>query len=353
MSLQATLLQNIRTKYAGTLDKYEDRLSEYGAWGTFVRDTNDIDSIVTPEIIESARGSIGNTLQIPVIDGGDITITNARTCTISDFENSSALVTVTFVTYQWGFTMVPAQYANNEIAYQQDLERKMIKAGKSLAQTLDTSAVAKLEADKTQIMNSALIGVGAKYGALVGDAIQVSSANTNFFFNDASTIMMEDDFSGRYNVIGSQSLRSIVNLYVNQGNANSQNSEFQFGAFDFGYSNRVSVDTAGGKNSTSYVMPKGTLATFNRNTPDALAGTMINENNWYDIVRFPVVDLDVALHYQRNCADNSGVAGGGQAYLSDSVKEQWIFSTDVAFVTAYNRDAVTLAGPIHKAEFAN
>ena len=54
-------------------------------------------------------------------------ISNVRTCTIGDDESSSALVTVTFATYQFGFTMIPGQYANNEIGYMADFERKILR----------------------------------------------------------------------------------------------------------------------------------------------------------------------------------------------------------------------------------
>ena len=97
-------------------------------------------------------------------------------------------------------------------------------------------------------------------------------------------------------------------------------------------------------------MPKGSLATMNRNIPDAINGEVINENNYFDIFRYPIVDLDMALRYSKECADNEAAVGGTQPQLKASVKETFIFSTDVAFVTAYNRDAVNNAGAIHKAE---
>ena len=351
MSLQATLLQNIRSNYERNLDKYEDRLSEYGALVTFQNDTVDPESIVRGDVLEKASQSIGNTLQIPVIDGGDITISNVRSCVIPDFENTSGLVTVTFATYTAGFSMVPGQYDNNDIGYQADLERKILKLGKSYAQVLDTASITKLDADKTAIMNSSLVGAGTIYGALVGDAIQVSAALTPDFYNDLSTIMNEDDFEGNYNVIGSQGVRRIVNKFSNQGTSNDVNREFQFGPYSYAYSNRVTV--AASANAAQYVMPKGSLATLVRNTPDAMAGRVVNEGEFFDIFEMPYANIPVGLHYKKACADNSGVAGGSQDYLAGSVKESWGFDVDVAFITAYNSDPATLAGAIHKADFLN
>lgn len=349
--LANTLTQSLRTQYPSNLDKYEDRLSEYGAWALFKMDTMSPESIITPDVIETAAGSMGNTLTIPVIDGDDVTIGNVRSCTIADYENVSNLITVTFVTYQFGFTMVPAQYQNNDIKYQADFDRKLLKYLKKFAATLDSAAVAKLEADKTQVMNSAFIGLGQKYGALAGNAIQVTDAQKNLIFNDLTSIQAEDDFYGRYNVLGSQTLRSVVGEYANQGAGNATNTQFQFGEYDFGYSNRVTVGA--GNAATFFSMPKGTLATFNRNEPDARLGSQIDSNNYWEEVQVPIVDLTMGVHYSRECADNSGINGGaGAAHLTGSMKESFIWSTDVAFITAYNSNPVTNAGPIFKGEIS-
>jgi hypothetical protein len=299
--------------------------------------------------MDTVRFSSGNTVNIPVIDTDTVTITNTRTCTIPDYENTSNLVTLTFVTYQFGFTMVPAQYMKNDIGYQADFDNKLKKYLRQFATELDTAAVAKLEADKTSVMNSAFVGVGQKYGALVGDAIQVTDAQKGLFFNDATSIMSEDDFEGTYNVIGSQPLKSVVAEYANQGAGNATNTMFQFGDYDFGYTNRIAAGA--GNVATAYIMPKGTLATFNRNEPDAINGSRISESEFWEEVQMPIVNLTMGAHYSKACADNNALVGGSPE-LSASMKEQFIFSTEVAFLTAYNSDPVTQAGPIHKVEIS-
>jgi len=208
-----------------------------------------------------------------------------------------------------------------------------------------------LEIDKTQVMNSPFIGAGQKYGALVGDAIEVTNAQKSLIFNDLSAIMSQDDFYGGYNVLGSQTLKSTVAQYANQGAANSTNTMFQFGDYSFGYSNRATVGAT--KESTFYAMPKGTLATMNRNEPDAIAGSVINSDNYFETVMVPIVDLEMGVHYFKECANNSGINGGsGAAGFTASVKETFIWSTDVCFVTAYNRDIATLPSAIFKGEIS-
>ena len=88
MSLVNTRIQNIRAN--SNLDKFEYRPSRYGALDAFMVQSEDPTGILTPELKEKARTSIGNVLETPVIDyDADITIGNTRTLTIADSENSS------------------------------------------------------------------------------------------------------------------------------------------------------------------------------------------------------------------------------------------------------------------------
>jgi hypothetical protein len=135
MSLAATVLNSIRVKNE-LLDKNEHRLSEYGAFDFFVQQSMS-NPLLTDEMKQQAIRSMGKTLQMPVINyDGSVSVSNVRSCTVADAENTSALATVTFATYAVGFTVVPAMYSNNEIDMQMDIERKYMKVHVSLAQPL-------------------------------------------------------------------------------------------------------------------------------------------------------------------------------------------------------------------------
>ena len=100
MSLVLTRIQNIRAN--SNLDKFEYRPSRYGALNAFMVQSEDPTGILTEELKQKARTSIGNTLETPVIDyDADITIGNTRTLTIDDSENTSKMMQITFATYSW------------------------------------------------------------------------------------------------------------------------------------------------------------------------------------------------------------------------------------------------------------
>ena len=62
MSLVLTRTQNMRAN--SNLDKFELRPSRYGALNAFIDQSNDPNGILTPELKEKARVSIGSTLDI-------------------------------------------------------------------------------------------------------------------------------------------------------------------------------------------------------------------------------------------------------------------------------------------------
>ena len=87
MSLIATRVQNWRVENPA-LDKNMARPCEYGALDFFIEQTNASNSIISPDLRDRAFASMGNTVQIPVIDyDGDVTVSNVRSCVIGDDEN--------------------------------------------------------------------------------------------------------------------------------------------------------------------------------------------------------------------------------------------------------------------------
>ena len=98
MSLIATRLQNWRIQNP-ELDRNMTRPCEYGALDFFIEQTEAPNSIISPNLRDRAFASIGNTVQVPVINfDGDVTVSNTRSCVIADAENTSALYTVVWKT---------------------------------------------------------------------------------------------------------------------------------------------------------------------------------------------------------------------------------------------------------------
>lgn len=344
MALANTLTQSLRTKYPNNFDKNENRLSRYGAWDFFKKDTKAPGTIFTSDIVENIKKSFGNSVVIPVIDGEDVAIGNVRSCTVVDSENTSQLVTLTFITYAFGFTMFPAQHYNNDIKYQQDYDRKLKKYLVKLASVLDTQCITTVEAAKNQIFTD-LTG----YYPEVLDALQIDQAEKNDFFNNAESILHTLDFYDNPHILANTALGPLWRRLDNQGSSNGTNESFQLPPFTPWMTNRIA--NGAGVQITGYLIQEGTCAMENRNDPDAVLGSKVGTQMQWEEVQMPIVDLKMGSFYREDCSDASGLQAGATG-LTRTKKESFEFSTDICFQTVYNKNLAANANPIVKFEIA-
>ena len=320
------------------------RPCEYGALDFFVEQTNAPTSILNQNLKDRAFQSIGNTVQIPVINyDGDVTVGNVRSCVIADDENTSALYTVVWSTLSVGFTMVPSAYMNNEISYEHDFMRKMEKISRALADALDKQAVAALEAGKTQVLKDDL------YYTFSGNTVEVPTQMATEILGDINPMMRANCFPEMVHIVGNAGVDSLVRKLAQHGLYNDVNKRMEYDNKVLHFTNNV-VNEAG-KNGTFYAVADGNVGVLTRVDREALRRTRANFHEW-DVVRLPYIDLPVGSHYYTAVGDQSQIAGAATADLTCAVKEYFGFSLDVAFLVAYNSDPATVANPIIKAEIA-
>lgn len=343
MSLVATRLQNWRVENP-QFDRNMTRPCEYGALDFFVEQTDAANSIISPNLRERALASIGNTVQIPVINyDSNVSVSNVRSCVIADNENTSALYTVVWATYAVGFTMVPAAYMNNEISYEHDFNRKMEKVCRALANSLDQGAVAALEANKTQVYKDQL-----QY-TVTGNVVEVPTQMATEILGDINPLMRANCYPEMIHIVGNAGVDSLVRKLAQHGVYNDVNKRMEYDNKVLHYTNNVTNEA--GKNGTFFAVADGNVGVLTRVDREALRRTRANDHEW-DIVRLPYIDLPVGSHYYTSVGDQSGIAGDATTDLTCAVKEYFGFSVDVAFIVAYNSDAATIANPIIKAEIA-
>jgi hypothetical protein len=344
MSLVATRLQNWRVENP-EFDRNMTRPCEYGALDFFIEQTNAPTSIISQNLRDRAFASIGNTVQIPVINyDGDVQVNNVRSCVIPDDENTSALYTIVWATYAVGFTMTPAAYMNNEITYEHDFFRKLEKITRALADTLDKGAIAALEANKTQVFKDLL-----NY-TKQGNVIEVPTQMATEILGDINPIMRANCYPEMIHIIGNAGVDSLVRKLAQHGVYNDVNKRMEYDNKVLHYTNNVLNEAS--KNGTFFAVADGNVGVLTRVDREALRGTKANFHEW-DVVRLPLIDLPVGSHYYTAVGDQSSIMGAATEDLTCAVKEYFGFSVDVAFLVAYNSDAATVANPIIKAEIAS
>lgn len=337
MSLVLTRIQNIRAN--SNLDKFEYRPSRYGALNAFMVQSEDPTGILTDELKQKARTSIGNKLETPVINyDADISIGNERTLTINDSENTSKMVEITFATYAFGFTIAPAMYMNNEISIQKDFQTKMMKYIYKLAQKLDEAALAALAAAKTQVLKNKLL-----YDFST-NAVNFKWTERENAFGDLDVLMGSNDFYGQLHLIGDPGVESIMKKLQQNGLYNAVNKQNEFGDKIVHLTNNIAASSD--KYAQGYAVSAGSLGMLTRFERDCLLGTVSGDGHEWGIATLPLLNMPCGTYFYDSVGDYNAIAGTATADMKRTRKEHYGFAVDVAFITAHNSAPDTLASPI-------
>lgn len=343
MSLLATRMQNMRS--TSNLDKNEIRPSRYGALDVFMQQSADPAGILTPELRQKAKQSIGRTLETPVIDyDAGITIGNTRSVTIEDSENTSKMHTITFATYSFGFTIVPAMYMNNEISMQRDFEAKMNKYLYALAKKLDGVCISALGAAKTKVFKDSL-----QY-TKTGNVLESSWDDREGIIGDINPIMAANDYFGQIHLVGNGGIESIIRKLAQSGLYNAKNKQLEYSDKVLHFTNEIT--NAEGKYGTAYAVTDGMLGLLFRFEREALLGTKARAGHEWGIENLPLLNIPCGTYYYESVSDVSGIAGAATADLTRGLKQHYGFAVDVAVVTPYNSDPATNASPIIQLQVA-
>lgn len=327
MSLILTRTQNVRAN--SNLDKFEFRPSRYGALNCFMEQSNDPSGILTDDIKQKARTSIGNILETPVIDyDGDITIGATRDAIITDSENTSRMIQISFSTYSFGFTIAPAAFMNNEIGIQRDFETKLMKYVYKLAQKLDEDALTALAAAKTAVIKNGLL-----YDT-TGNVINAKWSEREQLLGDLNVIMGANDFYGQLHLVGDAGLESIIKKLAQKDLYNSVNKRNEYSDKIVHFTNHIAADS--GLYAQGYAVQQGSIGMLTRFERDCLLGTISGDGHEWGIATLPLLNMPCGTYFYDSVGNYSGIVGNATADMTRTRKEHYGFAVDVAFVTSYN-----------------
>lgn len=342
MSLIATRTQEMRLRNP-QVDKNMSRLTEWGALDFFLSQTNAPDSMLTDETKRRAFSSMGTDIKIPVIDyDGTVTVANERTCVIADAENTSKLMAVVWKTYAFGFTMVPTMFNNNEIDYQKDFEKKMLKFSRKFLDQVDKDAIAALEAAKTQKFGNLL------YYTQTANDVQVNYMQRNDILGDLHPMFRSMDYSGQLHIVGDTGVDAIVRKLEQYGIYNDVNKQLEYANKIFHFTNNMVLESE--NFAQFYAIESGNVGMLTRVDREALRRATSKAGHEWDVINFPFAGFQVGTHYYESVGDQSAIAGAATADMTCNIKEHYGFSVDIAFVVAYNSAPETVSNPVMKVE---
>lgn len=329
MSIINLLLQESRGEYPSTLDWEVLRQQQYG-WLDLAKDSM-LPNMVNKQMVENSWGLPA--VKIPVMSKNKPTVQDgAMDCSFGDLEANADYVAVTFVEKFVEIDMIPAETDQNQLTYEQVFAQKMRDAEEALADYLELAIHNTVDTAKSTTYNSAFVGVGKRY-PLAGDALQVSDALSQRFFNDVRSIMLADDYQNRnLNVIGDAQLPSYVSFYGNQGGANNTNLAFQFKDYNFKAS-RTTVTSGGTTNSTGFIIPDNSIAYISRVDGDSKRGAVSGDGIEWSTFFSDFLGIDLMVKYKSSCGDVT--ARTLNASDVGRYKEQWKIGFNLAIFTPY------------------
>jgi len=347
-----TLLTESVAKWNPQYNAFETAMNNYGAFKAFQDDSNSPFSIASPELKAKAQASFNTALKTPVFKNNTLTLTASRPVTITDFHPQSAMVTLSFVTINAAFTLIPAVYLNNHMTKEEAFKNQMLNTMNAVAKALNDSSLTVLNSDKNQIAPSLL----GKYtfGASILDSVlaygEIYGTNTPRLYSDLGLLLDSLNMqpkSPNYKVIGNGGVRSVMRAMKNQyGSNNSVN--YQEETMNPFYYAQTLADAAN-KIATGYAVSEGSLGFITRSYPDSYLGLKSTDGHEWGSVILPGLNIPMDTYYYEGAADKSAVLTGATA----SKVESFGLSLDYCLFTNYNSDKTTKANPILKFNVAN
>jgi hypothetical protein len=347
MAMTATTLDNIKVMYPNLLDQYELRKGQYAMLNKAIQNTQSGTGVVSADLVQKARQSWGRAIDIPVMTSAASALGTGIACTAVGTDAISAFASVAWVNVSVAWTMAKTRNDQNEISYRQEYARKFTDSMDALYnnvdQAIDTSLIAALAAEAEY--NNGYIGLGNKYGAFVADRLQCSLALRPGLFNDYTSIQKSDNIYGRMDVIGSTNLESIVRELGAQGVSNDTNTQYQFGNYDFNFSNNVTQGAA--TDATAYIVPKGSFGIIFRNAPDPMRGEATTTGKVFGTMPDSVLGTNVDYMYYSDCADINALTGN--ALDIAAVQEVHQVSVSYGIIMPYSNFATSGVGGVIRA----
>lgn len=341
----ATVLQTYISNYTGKMDKYEQRPSNYGGLDLFKKQTADPLSILSPEVNANLEKSFNVGVSVPVVNYKDVSIGSARTCAMQTEGLTSALVSLTAVTYVFGFASYPMQHFENYFGYQQNISRNMEAGMQKLAATIDSASIALLEAYKNQYYPASVTA----YYAQSGNAFQVPQAVKGDVYNNVNSIMSTMDYAKNLDILANPNQMALVRKFSNQGAGNSTNYSYQFAGYNWFESNRLANNAL--VESTFYAVAPGSVAISSRIDPSSRVRERVHESKFWDVLpNAPYIGMDLGLFYNADCGDISALQSLGLTGSTNVKVESWQFSVDVFYIRPYNSAIASRFQPINKFE---
>lgn len=343
MSIVATRMLEIR-KQSEAMYAHNFAAKEYGAMEFYLQQNMVPNSVASMALQQEYNTSMGKTIKVPVLERNtSATVGTSRTCTITNNETSSALVSLTDQTITDGFIMYPERYANNDVTYQQHWNANFQDMLLRLWQKMDEKCVADLGTYKSAIVNNPL-----NY-TFSSSVVSAGWNDRESLIGDMKVFQRSNNYRGHLNLIGNFGLIALANRIGRYGQYNEKDLRYEFADMS-GYITGNITD-ASNQFATLFCVPDGQVAIISKLNREAAARAKAALHEW-DWVTMPGFgNLKWGTHYYEAVGDFHVATGEDDMICSRAQYFGW--ELNFGFVHAYNPDATTIPQPVIKAQLAS
>lgn len=316
-------------------NKYEGRLSNYGALQAFMDGSN----LLLPQSqIEGMKKSDVQVTKIPVLNKFNSTILTARACTITGPTRTSSFKALSYVTKGFEIAVSDAINAGNYISRSEDFAMQMLQGLKAVYNSLDQAAIASLETNRnTTLVESVLETITDATG-------DYEENDLNDLYYDIPTLMKLNDLGldgGKLaNIMNTESVKTMLK-YESQGQNNAINlagilngTIESAGNYQHYQTNNI---TLGANREVHYVAPVEALGLFTWQPFDYRNKGISGDGKKYYTLTDPILGIEWGVIEQTLCADLSAQSTG----MTAALQTKYSFTADFSFMTAYSSDADT------------
>lgn len=332
MAITPTALADYAARYKPRgLDAHEERIGAYGMFSFAIKDAK---NLIDTKEINAGRTAESRTVKVPVLDKEIVTINNVRSLTITGNPSTSSFQVVTYITLVSDITMERMSYYDNEIKYQQILDKKLLALQNAWLEQLDQMAVDQAVIARTQFDASA----GVPY-PLVLDILEVPNADKEEWFGEIEAVYNINNFdAATMSIVGDPRLKTVVKGIDEFAVYNSQNKALRLDGKDITFSNRVPKTGSYG----AFVMLEGSLGIINWNGKEYIDGVKETESKFKSIAFMPKLGLDVEVFHDSKFTNLAPGIPGGETAMVDHIQ----VSSDFAVISTYQSNPANVASPI-------
>ncbi|WP_347217801.1 hypothetical protein [Chryseobacterium sp.] len=281
MNLDATMLNDYQDVHTFS----ESRYAELGAVNLAKNSTEKADWI-SPDVIQKiSEISSLREVEIPAIIDQEVTVTEVPGFEIPANLSTSGVIKGTAYDIFSGFRHYPAQYANNTVKEEFDLQHKIKKVNYGMAKKLDEIILSRLEGRKTQVLplGTAQVSDGTKTFAfnVTTDTLEISKeAQKEYMFSNLSRIVEANEIGGDYEIVTSRAgLAAAKNEWAKYGNSNEKNLQ----ALGFPMPDQLhetGTIIPGANNFNGYYVRNGSIAMYANFPADFRMNTKVGSSEW-------------------------------------------------------------------------